>query len=109
MTKECQMTNDQPGHWGFIILWAFVIGGALVIHPTRYVLLTLPKIVVTVFQMITKSSHQLRVSTYSMSYLIHSWKSLPRRRVRLICQRPVMPGRTLRRASRQGGQNWFSW
>ena len=28
-----------------------------------------------------------------MSYLIHSWKSSPRVRVRLTCQRPVMPGK----------------
>ncbi len=58
--------------------------------------------------MMTMSSHQRAFSTYSMSYLIHSWKSLPARRVRRICHRPVMPGRTLNRASRHGGQNWFS-
>ncbi len=46
----------------------------------------------------------MRFSTYSMSYLIHSWKSAPRLRVRWICQRPVIPGRTLSLASRQGGQ-----
>src|SRR5436305_9445922 len=71
--------------------------------------LILPKMVAIVFQMIFKSSQKDRRSTYSMSYLIHSWKSVPVRRVRLICHRPVMPGRTLSRASRQGGQYWFSW
>src|SRR5437879_5763639 len=58
----------------------------------------------TVCQMMTRSSRKEMFSTYSMSYLIHSWKSIPRRRVRRTCQRPVTPGRTERRASRQGGQ-----
>src|SRR3954453_14436176 len=58
--------------------------------------------------MILTSSHRLRRSTYSMSNLIHSWKSAPALRVRLTCHRPVMPGRTLSRASRQAGQYWFS-
>ena len=61
-----------------------------------------------VFQMIQKSSLQDRFSTYSISYLIHSWKSVPLRRVRWICHNPVIPGRTLSRASRHGGQYWFS-
>ncbi len=50
-----------------------------------------------------------RRSTYWVSYMIHSWKSAaPRWRERETCQRPVMPGFTERRASRHGGQSWFS-
>ena len=61
-----------------------------------------------VLKMIRKSRPQLWFSTYSTSYLIHSWKSAPRMRVRFTCHSPVMPGRTESRASRHPGQNWFS-
>src|SRR6185437_11140456 len=44
--------------------------------------LTFPNMIDNVLKMITRSSQKVRFSTYSMSYLIHSWKSLPRRRVR---------------------------
>ena len=56
----------------------------------------------TVRARILTSSQKEMFWTYRRSYSIHWWKSPAERSWRHTCQKPVIPGRTASRASRQG-------